>query len=542
MANYCLPALLFFWASGLLAVPDDNLVSDRLRTRIEERHLHQSMEVMDADLMAKNALPRFYQACGFQPAWSANGKINPAFQQLLVAITKADREGLRPNDYHLPRLQALGERYPKEKTTALLSDLDLLATDAYLIYATHLLSGKVNPVTIDAEWHASPREMDLVAHLEKALSDNSIPESLQALLPQHPGYHRLKDRLAELRATPERSLIAIELSGVLKPGQSHAAVPEIRRRLGSDSSGGSNESLIYDPQLFQQIKAEQRQWGLDDDGMIGPNTLSVLNLTQAQQIQIVIANMERWRWLPQQLGERHIRVNIASFEAEVWAAGKLEDRYKVIVGKDFRRTPVFSAPMTYLVLAPYWHVPPKLAVQDKLPKLKKDAGSLSDEGYEIWSGWGEDSVLIDPKRVDWNAISAGRFPYRLRQKPGAKNALGKVKFMFPNRLNIYIHDTPGKELFAKANRAFSSGCIRIERPMELTRYLLRDQPDWTEARIEQVIASNVETTVRLSRPLMVHMQYWTAFVDEQGQLQWRFDLYGRDQALIQAWRAQAPDS
>jgi murein L,D-transpeptidase YcbB/YkuD len=238
--------------------------------------------------------------------------------------------------------------------------------------------------------------------------------------------------------------------------------------------------------------------------------------------------------LPQDLGARHIRVNIAGFELEVVENGSPVMQMRVIVGQQYRQTPVFSGDITYLVLSPYWHVPSSIAVKDKLPLLKKNPGALSQQGYEIFRGWGADAQAVDPTKVDWSTVSVGNFPYRLRQKPGPNNALGRVKFMFPNPHNVYLHDTPSRELFARSERGFSSGCIRVQQPMELTQYLLADQPEWTPERIQRVIDSRKETSVRLKQAVPVHLLYWTAWAEGDGTVHFRRDIYGRDARLQSA--------
>jgi len=204
---------------------------------------------------------------------------------------------------------------------------------------------------------------------------------------------------------------------------------------------------------------------------------------------------------------------------------------RVVVGKPYRHTPVFSGNMTYLVLNPYWHIPPSMAVKDKLPLIRKDPAYLKREKIRVLQDWGANAKELDPSTIDWSAVGPGRFPYRLRQDPGSKNALGRVKFMFPNRFNVYLHDTPSKELFARTERIFSSGCIRIEKPIELAEYLLRSDPTYTREHILQAIAKGTEQTVRLPAPMPVHVLYWTAWVDRDGKVQFRRDIYDRDKRL-----------
>ncbi len=530
---------------GLLPAQNE-IVRDHLRVRLEQRFEQASLTAAREYIFAKTTLPRFYQQRDFQPAWCHAGRPTGALVSFVDALDRLDREGLRPEDYHLAALKHLLEQVPAKGALPanLAADLDLLATDAFLMAAAHLLSGRLDPQVLDAEWHADRREMDLAEYLQKSLATPRLDIALQDLTPNYEGYRALRRQLALLRTFPEDEAGApLVFSSGLKPGQSHADVVLVRdavARLTGMVPAPQSEPTGYDPALVKAVKALQRSYGLDDDGVIGSRTQAMLSQTRSALIQRIEINMERWRWLPRDLGDRHILVNIADFSAEVWEQGRVVDRYQVIVGRDQRRTPVFSRKMTYLVLAPYWHVPPSLAVQDKLPLLRKDAAKLLEQGYEVFLGWGSEEQKIDVGKIDWRAVSAKNFPYRLRQKPGPLNALGSVKFMFPNPFNIYIHDTPSRELFAKSGRAFSSGCIRIERPLDLAAYLLRDQPRWTPATLAAAVAANQETTVMLSTPVMVHLLYWTVWADETGALQRRFDIYGRDQRVAEAWQETAP--
>lgn len=278
----------------------------------------------------------------------------------------------------------------------------------------------------------------------------------------------------------------------------------------------------------------QSRHGLAADGVVGAKTLAAMNVPLEMRVQQLEANLERWRWLPRELGERHVRVNIPGFQLEVRDAGRVVLDMKVVVGRRVRSTPVMSDTIRYLVLNPTWDVPPNLAVQDKLPEIRKNPGYFTEQGIQVLHGWGSDERAIDPTTVDWQAVTPKGFPYHLRQTPGSKNALGRVKFMFPNRWNIYIHDTPSRELFANPERAASSGCIRAERPVDLAAVLLEGAPDWTREALEAAIATGRTRTVTLPTPVPVHVEYWTGWVDDEGHVQWRTDIYDRDKALIAA--------
>ncbi len=273
---------------------------------------------------------------------------------------------------------------------------------------------------------------------------------------------------------------------------------------------------------------------------MGPATLDALNVPVNKRLRQIELNMERWRWLPRNLGKRYILVNIAGFSLDVYEDNRHMMDMRVVVGRQYRRTPVFSKDMTYLVISPYWHIPPNIALKDKLPLIRKNPGYLEQERIRVFHGAGAEMREIDAKTVDWATITGRNFSYRLRQDPGPFNALGRVKFMFPNKYNVYLHDTPSQELFAKTVRTFSSGCIRIEKPIELAEYLLKDYPEWTRERILSTADRRIERTVQIKKPLPVHLLYWTAWIDRDGRMQFRNDIYKRDELLDRALQEKIP--
>ncbi len=260
------------------------------------------------------------------------------------------------------------------------------------------------------------------------------------------------------------------------------------------------------------------------------------------RIRQLEVNLERWRWLPQDLGRRHILINIANFQLDIIENGETLKSMRVVVGKSYRRTPVFSHKRTYLVLSPYWHVPHNIAVHDKLPLIQKDSNYLVEQRIRVFDGWGANAQEIDPRTVDWAQVDARTFAFRLRQDPGPWNALGGIKFMFPNRFNVYLHDTPSKELFGKTSRTFSSGCIRVEKPIDFAEYVLQGDSQWTREKIVSAMNTDVEQTIQLPEPITVHVLYWTAWVDENRTIQFRRDIYGRDELLARALRRASPNS
>jgi murein L,D-transpeptidase YcbB/YkuD len=520
------------------AAPTAEAVRDQLRVRLEHSLPGRWASVDEERVHASRVLPAFYERRLYLPVWSSGGRPAGAATELLSVIGGVGSEGLEPEDYHLGALSELRASAEAGGGAATLADFDLLMTDAFLILGAHLVSGRVDPETFDAEWVAHRREVDLAETLERALAGDGPRRTLDDLRPRHVEYRRLADALATYRGLAEAGgWPSVPDGPVLRPGESSLRVRDLRARLGSGDPRATRapaDPLLYDEELETAVIAFQASHGLDTDGVVGDKTLAALNVpadVRARQIEL---NLERWRWLPQKLGERYVVVNIPAFDVSVIEGDEVILEMRVAVGRSYRRTPVFSDAIRYLVLNPHWEVPHRLAVQDKLPEIKKDPEFLSREGFRVYQGWGAEQREIDPATVDWSDVEPRSFSYRLRQSPGPRNALGRVKFMFPNRFNVYLHDTPSREVFGKAERDVSSGCIRLERPLELAETLLGPESRWSRSEIERVLASGAETVISLERPVPVHLLYWTAWADADGAIHFRNDVYGRDALLAEA--------
>jgi len=525
-------------------------VSDELRWRIEHREL-QALVIEEAPLTTVESLSAFYLGREFSPGWVTNEGVRPEAEAILETLRGADRHGLQPAVYNVGliarTLDDIRDREDagEEPNVARLADLDLLLTDAFLLYGSHLLIGRVDPEALDAQWRANRRDLDMAAQLTEALATGDPAEALASFAPSHPEYRTLVDALARYRG--------LEAAGGWRPvpdgptmrrGDSGPRVQALRSRLLATgdlpAEADTAAADVFDDALHEAAQAFQQRHGLGVDGLVGQQSLRALNVSAGQRVQQIVYNLERWRWLPDDLGERHIRVNIAAFDLQVMEGLESVMDMRVVVGRPYRRTPVFSDRITYLALAPYWNVPPRMSVVDILPQVQRDVGYLQQQNMRVFRGWSAGAQAIDPATIDWQSLSPRNFPYRFRQEPGPNNALGDVKFMFPNSFNVYLHDSPARELFRRPDRSFSSGCIRVERPLELTEYLLADQPGWTRQRIQQVIGQRVERAVTLRQPMPIHLLYWTAFAGENGVVNFRNDIYDRDGPLRDALRTLTP--
>ncbi|HEY0873432.1 MAG TPA: L,D-transpeptidase family protein [Vicinamibacterales bacterium] len=477
----------------------------------------------------------FYEQREFLPAWIEGTSPRPQMKALMRALSAAEHEGLDPELYTVSML----EKKHSEATRGFLTDkgfdpaeagtLDVWLTYLYLRYASDLADGLSNLVHADKAWQIAPEKFDARAHLEAALDANRVEESLAELTPRNGEYGRLRELLARYREQKARGGWPLMPNVRLKPGQKSAHVATLARRLAAsgDYTGPIPQAGIaspYSPALQAAVKVFQRRHGLADDGIVGPAAIAALNVPIDQRIEQVAMNMERWRWLPRDLGERYILVNIPEMRLDVYESGTIPLSMRVVVGKSETPTPIFNDRMTYLVFSPYWNVPPGIAEGETLPALLNDPDFLARNNMEVLDASGN---IVDPETMDLTDPTA----YRFRQKPGTHNSLGLVKFMFPNQFNVYLHDTPSGSLFERATRSFSHGCVRVEDPVALARYLLRDQPAWTADRIREAMHAGQETSVKLKTPIPVYLGYWTARVRPDNTVQFRPDVYRVDRRL-----------
>ncbi len=489
---------------------------------------------IDGASVPSEPLRAFYAARQFQPLWVDEHGPNEHAGDLKAIIRDAETSLRLPSP-----LRGL----PESRRTAAaadadgLADLELAHTGALLMLARTLRSGAVSPASVDREYALTPPPFDPTATLISASDGATLRAHLARLEPQDPTYRGLETALAEARrlAAGVTAWPRLPDGPALRPGESREMVPAVRKILSAwgDYHGSASASKLYDGALVQAVRRFQARHGLEPDGVIGRQTRAALNVTPAERVRQIVINRERWRWMPRDLGDPHVLVNLAGFELQVIDSRRPPETMRVVVGQPFRRTPVFSDEITYLEFNPTWTVPKTIFAEDLLPKIRRNPAMLEAQGITVLARGTDGAYAINPNSVDWNAVAGSGSPYRLRQAPGPKNPLGRVKFMFPNDFSVYLHDTPKRELFARSQRAFSSGCIRVEKPLELAEILLAGTPDWDRSRIDAVIERGKTRTVTLTQPVPIHLVYLTAWLGTDGELQFREDLYGRDSRLLQ---------
>lgn len=522
-------------------------------------------------LRAATLLTRFYEGRSYQPAWTTEAGPLPLTDDFVnVVQEEAGREGLQASDYHLAKIKALladmrlGQTRAKPIAPAQLADLDFLLTDAFFRYGADVSLGQVNLDSLEEKWFTKNDETDLVPSLHAAISAARIADTIRSLPPQQAGYVRLRDALARYRdiatrggwpTIPAGPSLTLEATG--------ERVAKLRARLIADGDLAPSASLdtlapllgtpgkhsqepaptaIFDQDLELAVKKFQKRHGLQDHGVVNKETLNALNISAETRTRQIAANMSRWRSLPHDMGRRYIAVNVPNFMLEVVENNQRVLDMKVVVGKmiEERATPTFSAKMSYVVLNPYWYVPKNIAEKELWPIHQRNPNYFDRNNFDIHRIPVGYKQVADPNAADGAKKSVRVYDYVIRQGPGPKNALGKVKFMFPNPYSVYLHDTPSKDLFNRTVRAFSHGCIRIEKPIDLAEYVLRDTPNGSKKAIQATLRRAKEQTVYLPEPLPVHIQYWTAWVDDEGALQFRNDIYHYDRLTPGARLPKAP--
>jgi murein L,D-transpeptidase YcbB/YkuD len=519
-----------FASSAVSAETGKQLLQQRMGKLAERGSLDLEGEVISS----KSFLPEFYRQRDYQLAWPA--RMDNA-RALSERILSSHEEGLVPADYHAVEIRKLltessGKQFPEARRV----DLDIMLSEALARYAYHLRFGKVNPERLDADWNIqrSFKGQDPVVELQAVVDSDDLAAQLDASTTQLPVYKQFRQALTSYEAIRAAGGWPVIPEGqTIKPGMQDARVSMLRKRLqitGDLPAGAAvSNSSEYDSTLEEAITHFQLRHGLDADGVVGKGTLAAMNVPVDARINQIRVNLDRARWVSQDVPGTFVIVDIAGFNARLFRNGEVVWDEPAQVGKPYRKTPVFREDMTYLELNPTWTIPPTILAKDILPKMKKDPSYLQKKNMQVLT---QDGKVVDPGTIDWSSVSAKGFPYIIRQTPGPHNALGRVKFMFPNPHFVYLHDTPSKELFNRSSRAFSSGCIRVRNPFRLAELLLQDQDNWDRAQIDAAVDSLKQQRVSLTEPVPVLLLYWTVNVDAEGTVYFKEDIYERDAKVL----------
>lgn len=527
----CLLVVALVAGSGPLAA---ELPKNQQIDRFSKNILSTLTEENAADLAL---LTQFYVDRDMLPIWVTDDAPSERAHKLVHMFETSTYDGLNPDDYDTRTIRALME----SRDPAALAELDLRLSLSLMQFLSDLGSGRTEPSTVDPELFVYPQDIDKAGAIEAAAEADDIGVFVGGYRPKQVDYWRLKGVLANYRAMARAGgWSSIDSGPLLEVGVRSPRVAQLRERLKREydlsRSLGTAESdpNLFDKDLAEAVKRFQERHGLEQDGRVGPNTLEAMNMSIEERIEQIVLNLERRRWMPDQLASRYIYVNLADFHLQLIDRGEVAFDTPVVIGSLYNKTPVFSADMTYLVINPFWNVPPSIATDEILPKAKADPEYLASHGFDLFSDWSQDAETVDPTSVNWQALNDQDFGYKLRQRPGPTNALGRLKFMLPNEYNIYLHDTPDRTHFDANERSFSHGCVRVAEPEALADAILGSQSRWTRESIEAAVNSGERNVVKLETSLPVQITYLTTWVDDENRVHFRNDVYDRDQILADA--------
>lgn len=462
----------------------------------------------------------------FEPIWlteTPKGEVtfSPAAARIIDLFENAEAEGLVPTDYLTPSISM-----DKLSGDAIaLATLETAFTAATMRYANHIHNGRIKPQSISSLLDVKAKPINEAALLTQLAASDDPAAILAELEPRHPEFLALKAALANFEVSSAARPAPIGDGPVLRPGNADARLPAIRDRLKMPPS----TSQTYDSLTVDAIKQFQEGQGLEIDGIIGPATIAALNGGAATRREDIIANMERWRWMPSDLGDFRVFVNIPEFRLWIERDGKPEFTTRVVTGTTKNQTPIFSDNIRHVVVNPYWNVPSSIIRGEIAPAVLRDPGYTDSHNMDLlYNG-----SPVSPWSVDWSQVSPGNFPFRVRQRPGAGNALGQIKFLFPNKHDVYLHDTPSKSLFSRSYRAFSHGCVRVQDPMAFADALMANESRISRSSLEAMFGSS-ERWVNPEKQIPVHLAYFTLRVDEDGTIRSYGDVYGHNEKLIAA--------
>jgi murein L,D-transpeptidase YcbB/YkuD len=546
LAQMCTRLAAHLWLLPVVSLPflpfgpvdgkaQDDPAQAIILERIEQLQTVGELTIRDQWVAARHAVTGLYENRDYTRAWTDTH----ALEELHRAILDMRLDGLDPEDYHLTTLTELFRELEASRNPdpELLADFDMLATDALARLIYHSELGKVDPESLDSHWNLI-RQLEGIepgSYVQQIIDSGELYERVASHKPQHQFYTGLKQALAEYREIEAAGGWPIFPNGPsIEAGSSDPRIPALREQLTmmGDYTGPKSQSTLYDERLVEAVKLFQFRHGLPTTGLVGSMTMAGLSVPVEKRIEQIRVSLERGRWVLQDLESRFLVVNIAAFKVYLMRDGKVEWETRAQVGRTYRKTPVFKSELRYMDVNPTWTVPRTILEKDMLPRIKQDPSYLQQKGLKLLDRNGDEA---DPATVEWSRYStAAGFPYLLRQGPGPSNALGRIKFMFPNDYAIFLHDTPSRNLFEQSERAFSSGCVRVEGPFKLAEFLMDDPETWPEERFLEIKDSGETTSVFLPKEkrIPVLLLYWTADAGVDGYLHFRDDIYERDAAIL----------
>lgn len=523
---------MFMPAPTCLAQTFDDSVAVIIKEKLGGAQVTGGISVGTCQISSITVIPEIYKRRGYRPIWVDANSV----EQLIRAIEETYEDGLDPQDYHLQevRQQWSMTRSGKPPDPSLTASLDLVLTDAFVLLANHSTCGKQDPLTYHPQWNLDRKidNTDPVVFIEHAIASRSLVQTINEWKIIHPSYSRLKSALGAYRAIRAGGgWEGVPPGPALKKGMIDPRISALRRRLAitDNLQEPATDPLTFDGALQQAVIQFQRRHGLKEDGAVAKETLAALNVPVEDRIDQIRVNLERARWVLRDPGETFVLVDIAGFRVSFNKESKVIWSCRAQVGQPYRDTPVFRSKITQMQLNPAWVVPPTIFEKDILPAARKDPSYLNKKGIKVLDSHGKE---VNPKTLNWSLYPKRPFPYTLRQNPGAQNALGLIKIIFPNPYLVYMHDTPHKELFASENRTFSSGCIRLEKPFELAELLLDNPTRWGAGNIMKAGESGKTRILILPRPVTILLLYVTVEVDKDGIVFFKKDPYNRDNAVL----------
>ncbi|CAA6800052.1 MAG: Unknown protein [uncultured Sulfurovum sp.] len=501
-------------------------------------------------------LKELYKHLFFIPVWMHNTELSTAGQELFEIIKKdetLDKNGRLYRNASKLETQVNGI-YAGQATVTQKMDLEFKISQLYEAYTNYTYFGSINWGAFNArianlmvndvntEWILHRPKAEPIAMIERAVFGGSLTEEFTEAMPRKYNYQALQQELIKYRNIQKNGgWLPVVIKGILKKNTRQKGVTSLRERLRITRDyvpcENSTEGFLYNKCLQKAVKHFQKRNGLHVDGEVGPGTLRVLNKSVEERITAILLNLDRIKWLKQRTSKRHVIINIPDFMLYFEEDGKLRQSIKTVVGTPKNPTPIFSNDVKTIVLNPYWNLPKSIIQKEMIPQLLKNKNAMTKQGIEIREGWAKDAKLVDPWSVDWAAYeNAKHMPFRFAQVPGPKNALGRVKFLFPNKYAVYMHDTPAKSLFNKNKRAYSHGCIRLHKPRELLKTFASFNSNLDYEKSKNILKGKDKTYYSLKETVPVDVVYLTAWVDYDGQIQFRNDIYNYDKMQLKSFK------